>query len=138
MVLGIVINRLAVIVAAIASMIVGSLWYGPLFGKTWMKLSEISKQKLDQMKKKAMSKTYLLAFIGSIFMAYVLAGVLGLTGVHTFGPTLLVAFWVWLGFIATETLHGVLWEGKPWGMFWLHGIGQLVNIAVMALIIASW
>ena len=29
------INYLAVIVAAIVGFSIGSLWYGPLFGKTW-------------------------------------------------------------------------------------------------------
>ncbi len=30
------INLLAVVVCAIASMVLGMLWYGPLFGKKWM------------------------------------------------------------------------------------------------------
>jgi hypothetical protein len=34
----ITINYLAVIAAAIAAVGVGVLWYGPLFGKEWMKL----------------------------------------------------------------------------------------------------
>lgn len=33
------INYLAVIAAGVASMVVGSLWYGPLFGRKWVALS---------------------------------------------------------------------------------------------------
>lgn len=31
-------STLAVVLAAVVSMIVGWLWYGPLFGKQWMAL----------------------------------------------------------------------------------------------------
>ena len=31
------INHLAVIAAAIASFVLGGLWFGPLFGSAWMK-----------------------------------------------------------------------------------------------------
>jgi hypothetical protein len=37
------------------------------------------------------------------------------------GITLLyyLAFWIWLGFIATVMLAGVLWEKKPIVLLWL-------------------
>ena len=39
------INYLAVLVAAIASMALGFLWYGPLFGNQWKKQSKLRGQK---------------------------------------------------------------------------------------------
>jgi len=46
-------NYLAIIAAAIASMLIGWLWYGPLFGKQWMKLAGLKKSDMKKMKKKA-------------------------------------------------------------------------------------
>ena len=40
------VNIVALVVAALASMVVGWLWYSPvLFGKTWMRLAKIKKGK---------------------------------------------------------------------------------------------
>ena len=45
------INYLAVVVAAIAWFVVGSLWYSPLlFGKMWMELSGITPGAMAEMK----------------------------------------------------------------------------------------
>ena len=33
------VNWLAIIIAAVANMVIGFLWYGPVFGKSWMTLS---------------------------------------------------------------------------------------------------
>lgn len=138
MVLGIGVNNLAVLVAAIASMIVGALWYGPLFGKTWMRLSGISGQKLKQMKAKGMGKSYLMTFIASLVMAYVLSLIVTLALADTFVRGAVVGFWVWLGFVATEDIRDVIWGGKSMGMFWLKGIGGLVTLAIMGAILAVW
>jgi hypothetical protein len=32
------VNFLAILAAAVANLLLGFLWYGPLFGKPWMKL----------------------------------------------------------------------------------------------------
>ena len=31
------VNWLAIVAGMVANMVVGALWYGPLFGKRWMK-----------------------------------------------------------------------------------------------------
>ena len=46
------INYLAVLIAALASYVLGALWYSPvLFGKLWMKLSKIDPKNMDAAKK---------------------------------------------------------------------------------------
>ncbi len=32
------VNYLAIIVGAVFSMILGAIWYGPIFGKKWMEI----------------------------------------------------------------------------------------------------
>ena len=47
------VNYLAVLVAAIVSMVIGGLWYSPLlFGNVWMKLSGITQKDVEKAKKK--------------------------------------------------------------------------------------
>ena len=70
------INYLAVLVAAVSNMIIGFLWYGPVFGKQWIALMGMPPEKVAEAKAKGMKgmwKSYALAFVGSFVMAYVLA-----------------------------------------------------------------
>jgi len=60
------INFLAVFGAAIVSMIIGSVWYGPLLGKTWMKEIGMTPKKMtDDVKKRndEVLYTYVCGFV---------------------------------------------------------------------------
>ena len=52
-----VINFAAVLVAAIVGFIIGILWYGPLFGKSWMRLMGMTDKQLKEARQKGMGKT---------------------------------------------------------------------------------
>ena len=136
------INYLAVLAAAVLNMIVGFLWYGPLFGKQWMALSGMSQDKLEAAKQKGMGKSYALMFVGALAMAYVMSHALifaseylGEVGV-TAG--LMTGFWNWLGFVAPVTLGTVLWDGKPWGLWILNNAYYLLSLMIMGVILALW
>ena len=70
------INLLAVLVAAISTMIVGFLWYSPLlFAKPWMRemgYDSDDKAKIQQMQKSA-GPAYAGSFVASLISAFVLA-----------------------------------------------------------------
>ena len=134
------INLAAVFGAAIASMVLGFLWYGPLFGKQWMSLmgwKKLSKAQMDKMKE-AGKKSYALAFIGALVMSYVLAHFVDYTGAVTAVEGAQTGFWVWFGFVATVMLGMVLWEGKPWKLYYLNAAYQLVSLLVMGVLLAIW
>ncbi len=120
-----------VVAAAIASMVLGMLWYGPVFGKTWAKLSGI---KMDA-KKKGMWPAYLATFVGSLITAYVLNTFLSFAGAATPEAAALVGAWAWLGFVATTSLGGVLWKGESTNLYLLNGAHGLINFALMAVVL---
>ena len=136
------INYWAVLAAAVASMVIGSLWYGPLFGKMWIALSGMSEAKMNEAKSRGMTTVYIVAFIGSLVMSYVLAHALVFAAsymrVSGIGAGLMVGFWNWLGFVAPVTLGMVLWEGKSWKLWILNNSYYLVTLLVMGVILASW
>ncbi len=139
------VNYIAVFFAAIANMVLGFLWYGPLFGKQWIALMGWSKEQVEkgqkQMKESGF-KTYTLAFIGSLLMGFVLShsltfanSYLGTSGI---GAAVMAGFWSWLGFVAPVTLGSVLWEGKSWKLWLLLNSYYLVALLVMGSILALW
>ena len=42
-------NFLAVVVAAIAPMVIGGIWYGPLLGRQWMSAHGYTPERLEEM-----------------------------------------------------------------------------------------
>lgn len=136
------INFLAVLVAAISSMVLGFLWYGPIFGKTWMALSGVTQEKIVAGKSKGMGKAYVMAFFGSLVMSYVLAHALVFASAYLqasgVSAGLMAAFWNWLGFIAPVTLGTVLWDGKPWKLWFLNNAYWLFSLLIMGVILSSW
>ncbi len=95
------INFFAILLCVIAAVVLGSLWYGPLFGKPWMKMIKLDMpKKMTPAVKKMMMKSYALQTLGSILMAFVMAhsmvfamSYLGITGV---AAGLQGGFWNWL------------------------------------------
>ncbi|MFA5936110.1 MAG: DUF1761 domain-containing protein [Patescibacteria group bacterium] len=137
-----VINYAAVIVAMLSSMVLGFLWYGPLFGKPWMAIMGYSKDSMDKAKNKGMTMNYIIMAIGSLLTAFVLAHALEFASVYTktFGISagLMAAFWNWLGFMAPIHAADQLWGGKPWKLFLITAGYSLVSMGIMGVILALW
>ncbi len=131
------INYVAVIAAAIASMVLGFLWYGPLFGKKWIAMMGWKPRDIEKAKKKGgMGTSYAIAFAGSLVMALVLAYFVQAGQAVTALEGAQVGFWAWLGFIATVTLGSVLWEGKTKDLWLLNNAYQLLSLMIMGAIVA--
>ena len=132
------ISLLPVLAMGVGNMILGMLWYGPLFGKKWMSESGISKADIDSAKKKGMTKSYLFGFIGALIMAFVLSYFLIMVAALTIGDALMVAIIAWLGFVATYSLNSVLWEGKSWTLYSINSGYALIALMVQASIFVYW
>lgn len=141
------INYVAVVVAAVANMALGFLWHGPLFGKQWMALMGITSQQADAMKsspeaKNKMMRSYGMAFVGALVMAFVLAHfyVFAKDYMEADGLTagLASGFWAWLGFVAPVTMGAVLWEQKPWKLWVINAGYYLIALLVMGILLSYW
>ena len=133
-------NYWAILAGAVSNMIIGSLWYSPmLLGNMWIQAMGWSPEVMEQKKRDTnMWKSYGGMFVGALVMAYVLAHFVWYMNVRTFGDAFALAFWLWLGFIATVNVGGVLFEGRPWKLFWINAGYNLVSLVVMAVILGLW
>jgi hypothetical protein len=129
------VNLLAVVLAALSTLIVGSVWYTPkVFGNTWIKLAKLDKKNMANPK-----VAIPLAVIVSLFTAYVLAHVAFLSNQffkNSFlQDSLTTAFWLWLGFASARIITHDLFENRP-DKLTLITIGhELVAIMTMGMII---
>lgn len=132
------VNWLAILVCGIASMVVGFVWYGPLFGKRWAALTGWTEQKIRSLPQNNMPVTYGLAFVLLILAAFVLANVLKLAQATTIADGLLAGFATWLGFVATTMGVNELFERTPLSLLAINAGYQLVNFLVFSLILVLW
>lgn len=134
------VNYVAVLLAGVAATVVGFLWYSPLLlGKPWMKQMGYSSADLKSEQKK-MGKYYVVSFVLSLLMAYVLYHVM-VMGMNFFQyPKMMSglssAFWMWLGFVmpvqATTTIFST---EKKWGLFAINTGYQLVSLLAMGVVL---
>lgn len=136
------INYLAVVVATLTSIVTGTLWYGPIFGKAWMKMMGFSKEDIKNAKASDMAKSYSLMMVGSLVMSFVLAHTIIFASTYLQSEGIIlgmtVGFWNWLGFVAPVTMGTVLWEGKPWKLWMLNSGYYLVTLMIMGVILSVW
>lgn len=133
------INYLAVLLCAVASLIWGYLWYGPLFGKEWSKMVGLTPEKMAKAQGD-MSKNYGLMFLMSLLMAYVLAHLVwyAAPGSLTLLISVKTAVWAWLGFIFTTFYSRTLFtpDKKPLKLFYIESGFYLVSLVTMGVIFA--
>ncbi len=132
------ISWLAVVLATLSTMVVGSIWYTPaVFGTRWGKLAKVDmKRKMTTADTvKLFAPVVVAAFISSYVLAHVIYLSNSFFGNSWLQDALSTGFWVWLGFVAARMLTHELFENRPKQLFYINAAHELVTIMVMALII---
>ena len=130
------VNWVAVIVAAIANLVISTVWYLPqVFGKQWAAATGRA------MNTGGNPMLYEIALVGSLISAYVLALVIEVV-MQARGPVSLVdgiaiGLIAWFGFLATTNLVGGAFEGKSWTLQAINAGNSAVTYAVMGAILAA-
>jgi hypothetical protein len=127
------VNWLSVFVAALAGFVIGSLWYGPLFSKPWMRLTGMSKEKGAQASMPLVfGGAYVLNLLGAAGIAFLLGDHGGVfSGLHVGAFT---------GFFFIATAIGViyLFEQRPLQLWFINAGYQVVNFAAMGAVLGAW
>jgi hypothetical protein len=126
------VNWVAVIVATVAGIIIGFVWYAPpVFGRRWARASGIDLPQPGQVQ----PSTYIGAVVTALVTAYVLAVLSRGLGAATPVDGAMVGVVVWLGFVATWLASGVFFERRS-TEWWAINAGQaVVSLAIMGAII---
>jgi uncharacterized membrane protein len=135
------VNLWSVLVAAIATMVVGFLWYSPmLFARPWtvaMGYDPDDKAKMDAMRKSA-GKSYAISFVASLVSAFVLAKIIHIATVNTALYGMKVGFAIWLGFVTTVQLTAKLFGNQSTTLYLINTGFQLACYLAMGAILAVW
>lgn len=135
------VNYWAVLAGALSSMVIGSIWFGPLFGKKWIAINGLKPE--DIVKREAMQKAalplYIVQFVLSLLQLYILAhfiqGWKEVSGIEN-------ALWIWLGFVMPTVAGLAMWNMQPtkvkWALFLISSGYQLVSFLMFGWILGTW
>jgi hypothetical protein len=125
------VNWLAIILAAIANMVVGFLWYGTwAFGRSWMQLSGRAMGEGQQP-----GPLYALTAVAAIVEAITMWWFIGQTGANSGSAGAIIGLYVGLGFVATAMFAEVLFAGRPPRLYAITAGYQVVAAIVQGAII---
>jgi|SRR5581483_10516393 len=137
-------NNLLFLACGVISTVLGMIWFGPLFGKQYRKYCGVTPEmeraiRNDPKAKTQMMKSAAIAFVASVFMAYMLSGLIE-TGqifyhVSNLAAAVAVPIFMWFGFVVPPTLGMVLWENKKWGHWFLVASFWLVYMVLAGCLI---
>jgi hypothetical protein len=134
----ITVNYLAVLVAAIVSFILGAIWHGPLFGKTWAVARGLTPEQIEA-GKKHMPRYMVIIFLLLVVVAWGLAVLAGYTHLVTLMQGLKLGFICWLAFAVTTGLaEAAMVPGAKYTTFYVSMGSWLITFLVSGMIVSYW
>jgi hypothetical protein len=133
------VNVLAVLIAAVLTFVLGAVWYSPvLFAKQWMAAQGYTPEKLEEMKRKGVTRAYAVSVLCYLVTAYVVALLASYTNSTTLAQGLWLGFLSWLGFAATIGFTGNLFSEKPLAAWVIDAGYQLAYLVFMGALLSVW
>lgn len=133
------INWLAVVLATVAAMAIGSVWYGPLFGQKWMKLVGLKKKDIEGDSWTPMYVMVVLAFVQayilSHFIVYASFFYPDLSGIVI---GLITGFWAWVGFSGVAIVSNHMFSKRSNELIKIDAGNPLVTLLVSGAIIGAF
>lgn len=130
------ISWLGIFLAVVAAMAIGTIWYGPLFGKQWMKLVNFKKGTSSPV------GPMLVMLALAIIQAFVLAHFIVYAGY--FYPEysglavgLLTGLWSFIGFVAPVLISNTVFAKGSMDLLKINLGNQLVTLAAIGAILGS-
>lgn len=130
------INYLGVLLAAVASMVVGGIFYAkPVFGEIWGRLVKLDEKQMKKGAPMAMG----MAFAAALLTAYIMAHVAYISNQFYkdsfMADSIMTGFWLWLGISATTLITHNAFEQKRKKLTLINLAFQLVSLIAMAVVI---
>ncbi|TMF23739.1 MAG: DUF1761 domain-containing protein [Chloroflexi bacterium] len=124
-------NWLAIIIAAVANMVIGFLWYGTwAFGRSWMQLSGRGMGQGQQA-----GPMYALTAVAAIVEAITMWWFIGQTGANSGAAGAIIGLYIGLGFVATAMFAEVIFAGRPPRLYAITAGYQVLAAVVQGAII---
>ena len=133
------VNILAVLIATVLTFVLGMAWDSPaLFARQWMGAQGYTPDKLEEMKRKGVTRAYAASVLSNLVTAYVVALLASYTSSTTLAQGLWLGFLSWLGVAATIGLTANMFSEKPLAAWVIDTGYQLAYLVLMGALLSVW
>lgn len=130
------ISLLAVILAALSSFLVGSVWYSPsLFLNPWKRMVAADDAHMKRTFARAMAYIGIASLVTAYALAHFTLFTMQVTGASQLVAALQTAFWLWLGIAVTTTISSGALDTRDPMLMAIQGGNRFATLLLMALII---
>ena len=131
-------NYWAVLVAAAAYFVIGSLWFSALFGNIWSKEVEKHGTKIKEPTGKEIGVKLIQTFAGNLIAATAIAILVSLAGISTWSAGLELGLICGIGFAAAVIVIAYTWESRSFKLMAIDFGYPVVGITACAIILSVW
>lgn len=128
-------NYLAIVISSVIYFGLGAVWFGPLFGKQWLRLVGLSLTEED--KKNALfmfAKTFLLDLFITVCTAFILV----LAKSETVADALTISAIIGFGFVIAPFLGNYMYAKRSMSLFFIEGFYHVFCIVIVSIILTMW
>lgn len=127
------VNYVAVVVATIAVMVFGFVFFLPqVFGARWMALVGRPNEQMRP------GPEFVVSILAALINAWTLAVLARSLGAATVADGLVLGALVGVGFFGAAFAANTVISKRPWGLFALDAAHGLIGQMIMAAIVAAW
>jgi Protein of unknown function (DUF1761) len=132
------VNYWAILLAALAYFMLGSLWFSVLFGKIWMKEVEKQGVKISEADKKNIPAKMVQTFLYNVLAAFAIAYIVYVVGVFRWVIGLKLGLLCGIGFAFAGIGIAYTWESRSFKLVMIDCGYAIVGIGLCGAIIAAW
>ena len=138
------INWWLVLAVSVLQIIFGSIWYGPIFGKFWMKLMGVTHMSKEDIKKaqKEMMPMYAIQLLMSFIMNIALYTAVKINSDGMLLADICATIALWIGFVVPIQVGEVIWSNLSNEMkmkkLAVSSVQQLITMCIAAAIFSYW
>jgi hypothetical protein len=128
------VSYVTVLIAAVIQWLLGALWYGLIFKKSWMKHAGITEGG------KSMNAIFgmVTAFVGCLLLSFILGHIVMWAGAKVFTGGAKLGIICWSGFVAPPLFTQHIFERRPANLFAINAAYWLLAMAIGAGILAAF
>ena len=127
-------NYTAIAVITLLVFVLGFAWYGPFFGKEWMKLVGLT----DKDMKGPMAPPIIKGLVSSFIMISVASYFISLTGASTWQEGAMQGLVLGIGLVAAVLFGEVNWEQRPVKLYFINTLYWLIALAIIGGVYVAW
>lgn len=130
------INWFGVVVAACVGILINAAWFSDyLFGKVWMKSIGLKKKDIQN---PGVDLALIIAFVTLLISSAATAVLIDVLQIHGAWNGLLFGLLVGFGFLVTNNGMHKLYEQRPFALFAVTAVGDILTMAAIGVILTIW